>query len=97
MAGKKGRSGRKRKPKPIEEGFKKNEERVSELIDIVYKLATDDSVSERVRIKAADLIIEKALPESQELSQHGLIITADDLELYQRKSNKNLRGESWQG
>jgi hypothetical protein len=81
MAGKKGRSGRKRKSRPIEEVFKKNETRISELVDIAYKLAMDESISERDRIKATDLIIEKALPQSIDgFSERGLILTADDLE-----------------
>jgi hypothetical protein len=46
----------------------------------------DESISERDRIKATDLIFEKALPRSsQALSRSGLILTADDLELYYRQ------------
>ena len=86
MTGKKGRSGRKRKPRPIEEVLKENEERIPELVEIAYKLAMDDTIPERDKIKAIGLIIEKVLPQStQGVSERGLILTADDLELYYRQ------------
>ncbi|MFC1938674.1 hypothetical protein ACFLWM_00755 [Chloroflexota bacterium] len=93
MVGVKGRSGRKRKARPIDEVFKKNEQRIPELVEIAYKLALDDTIPERDRIKATDLIIEKAIPKlAQGLSERGLIVTADDLELqYQEIHNLEAR------
>ena len=88
MSGKKGRSGRKRKPRPIQEVLKENEKRIPELVEIAYKLALDETIVERDRIKAIALIMERVLPKSaQGVSERGLIITADDLELYYRQPN----------
>ena len=61
--------------------MKENEKRIPELVEIAYKLAMDESISERDRIKATDLIFEKALPRSsQGISRSGLILDADELE-----------------
>lgn len=82
MAGKKGMKWFKNKRKhsvTVDDALEKNQERLDELMDDLYSLATDDKASRKERMEALKFLIEKAVPKSSyESSGRGIIIPVGD-------------------
>lgn len=98
MSGKRGMKWGKNKMKyslTVTEALAKNQNRVEKLLDDLYELATDDKASRKEKMEALKFLIEKATPKaSGESSAQGLILTADDLELMNRMTEKLIKERS---
>ena len=98
MAGKKGMKWGKNKRKhsaTVAEVLAKNQDRLPELLDDLYALATDNKASRKERMEALKFLIEKAVPKSSyEPLRQGIVWTADDYELANRMMEQAMRDEA---
>jgi len=95
MTGKKGMKwgqGKKGMAQSTEDALRQNLDRVPRLLDEAYDLAIDDKTPKGERIKAINLLLEKAVPKTIYTGRE-MIFTADDFEMMEMLNIKALEEE----